>query len=76
MNTEYELSITGLGHFIVTASINRINSKVSNLECEVVIKTVRKFDDMLEEYADYDVPSDELLIIEQQVAIKFFNQLH
>jgi hypothetical protein len=76
MKTEYELSIGGLGHFLVSASVNKKSGIRSSLECEVVINNVKKFDDMLEEYIEYDVPSDELLIIEQQVAVKFFNQLH
>ena len=76
MKTQYELSIGGLGHFIVDVNVCRIDGVESDLECEVEVIGVKKFDDSLEEYVDYKTPHDELLILEQQVAVKFFSQLH
>jgi hypothetical protein len=75
MMTEYNIFLNGYGHYKVNASIYKV-SKVEDLECEVELIDVKKFDDMLEEYSDCDLTEEELTLLEREVAIKFFNNLH
>jgi hypothetical protein len=47
-----------------------------NLECEIELIEVKKFDEMLEEYAVCELTDEEINLLEKEVAIKFFNTLH
>lgn len=75
MLTEYNIHLNGYGHYKVSASIYKVQA-TDDLECEVELVEVKKFDDMLEDYAECDPTEDELLLLEKEVAIKFFNALH
>lgn len=76
MMTEYSIYLNGYGHYKVNASIYKVPESEDNLECEVELIDVKKFDDMLEEYADCELSDEELTLLEREVAIKFFNNLH
>jgi hypothetical protein len=75
MMTEYDIFLSGHGHYKVNASIYKV-PKSNQLECEVELIEVKKFDDMLEEYSNCDLTEEELTLLEREVAIKFFNNLH
>lgn len=76
MLTEYSIFLNGFGHFKVNASIHKVPDSIDNLECEVELIEVKRFDDFLEEYTDCDLTEEELSLLEREVAIKFFNNLH
>lgn len=76
MNTEFSVHITGLGSFIIDASISKVGDQKNDLECEIEIKKVLKFDEETEEYFEYEPEGSELLLLEKQLAVKFFNSLH
>ena len=76
MMTEYNIYLNGYGHYKVNASIYKVPDSKDNLECEVELLDVKKFDDMLEEYSDCELSEEELMLLEKEVAIKFFNTLH
>jgi hypothetical protein len=77
MTSTYEIFITGHGHYKVDASISRVPASYDDLECEIEIHRVEKFDDMLENYdVCNDISEEEINLIERQIAIKFFNNLH
>ena len=75
MMSEYSVYLNGHGYYKVNASIYKLVDS-DNLECEVEIIDVKKFDDFLEEYADCELSDEELTLLEREVAIKFFNNLH
>lgn len=75
MMNEYSIHLNGYGHYKVSASIYKVPA-TNDLECEVELIEVKKFDDMLEEYSNYEPEEEELLLLEKEVAIKFFNALH
>jgi hypothetical protein len=76
MLAEYNIYLNGYGHYKVNASIYRLPDSDENLECEVELVQVKKFDDMLEEYSNCEPTEEELTLLEREVAIKFFNNLH
>ena len=63
MMNEYSIHLSGYGHYKVSASIYKVKA-TNDLECEVELLDVKKFDDMLEEYSDCDVTEEELLLLE------------
>ena len=75
MMTEYNIFLNGYGHYKVSASIYKVPA-AEDLECEVELLDVKKFDDMMEEYSDCELSEEELMLLEKEVAIKFFNTLH
>lgn len=75
MLTTYDIYLNGFGHYKVDASICRIPT-TDDMECEIELIKIIKFDDMLEEYTTCDVSEEEVGLIEREVAIKFFNNLH
>lgn len=75
MMTEYSIFLNGYGHYKVNASIYKLPHS-DDLECEVELVAVKKFDDMLEDYTECDLTDEELSLLEKEVAIKFFNNLH
>lgn len=75
MLTTYDIYLKGYGHYKVDASIYKIPMSIE-LECEVELLAVTKFDDFLEEYATCEITDEELELIEREVAVKFFNNLH
>jgi hypothetical protein len=75
MMTEYNIFLNGHGHYKVNASIYKVPAS-NELECEVELIEVKKFDDFLEEYSVCDPTEEELILLEREVAIKFFNNLH
>lgn len=76
MTEIYDVFLKGHGHYKVNASICRVPMTSDDLECEVEVIDVKKFDDFLEEYAPCELTEDEMILIEREVAIKFFNNLH
>jgi hypothetical protein len=77
MNNTYDIFIKGYGHYKVDASISRVPMSEEDLECEIEIIRVEKFDDMLENYdVCNDITEEEMDLIEREIAIKFFNNLH
>lgn len=75
MLRNYELYIDGYGHYQVEASVCKIPS-LEEEEWEVEILLVRKFDDFLENYMRHTPSKKERLLLEKEVAVKFFNTLH
>jgi hypothetical protein len=74
LNT-YDVYLKGYGHYKVDASIYKI-PMANDLECEVELISVSKFDDFLEDYAKHEASDEELNLIEREVAVQFFNNLH
>lgn len=73
---QFEVTITGLGNYIVEASIYRDKTHREDFTCEVDVASVKKFNPFQEEYVDCDIDDNELLLLEKEVAIKFLNNLH
>jgi hypothetical protein len=73
---EYNVNLTGLGTFIVTASVYKVPNTKKSIECEIEITKVKKFDDFLEDYQVYVPSKEEKALIEKEIAISFFNNLH
>ena len=48
----------------------------TDLECEVEIISIKKFDDLLEGYEAHNAEEEEITLIEREVAIQFFKNLH
>lgn len=77
MTNEYQINISGLGSFVVNADVVKVKSKKSNnLECEIEIIEIKKFNEDEEIYLAYEASTQELLLLEKEVAITFFRQLH
>lgn len=72
---QYDLYVNGC-YYKVNASVFKIAGTQSNLECEVDLIQIEKFDEFLEEYVNHDPTEEELTILENQVAAKFFNSLN
>lgn len=76
MLTEYSIFLNGYGHYKVNASIYKVPMTRGDLECEIELLEVQKFDDILEAYSDFEITDEEVELLEREVAIKFFNNLH
>jgi hypothetical protein len=76
MMTDYDIYLKSHGHYKVCASIYKVPESKGNLECEIELIEVKKFDEMLEEYAVCELTDEEINLLEKEVAIKFFNTLH
>ena len=73
---QFEVSITGLGNYLVSASIYRDITHRDDFTCEVDIGTVRKFDEFTSVYVEHDLDEDELFLLEKEIATRFLNNLH
>jgi hypothetical protein len=74
--TEYNVTLNNVDHFIVDATVFKIPNTQRSIECEVEIHKIKKFDEFLEEYVKHEPSDDELVAIQKQIAVKFFNRLH
>lgn len=76
MLSTYDIYLNGYGHYKVDASICRVPLSSDDMECEIEVVKIKKFDDMLEEYTICEVSEEEMNLIEKEVAVRFFNNLH
>ena len=76
MVNNYDVFINGKGHYKVEASIYKVPLTDTDLECEVEIISIKKFEEFTEEYEKHDADEEELTLIEREVAIQFFKNLH
>lgn len=73
---QFEVNITGLGNYLVSASIYRDITHREDFTCEVDIETVKKFDEFTSVYVEHDLDEDELFLLEKEIATRFLNNLH
>ena len=76
MVNNYDVFVNGRGHYKVEASIYKVPGTDSNLECEVEIISIKKFEEFTEEYESHKPDKEEIDLIEREVAIQFFKNLH
>ena len=74
MLKNYELYIDGHGHYQVEASVCKVPCLEEEWEVEILV--VKKFDDFLEDYMRHEPSKKERILLEKEVAVKFFNTLH
>lgn len=73
---QFEVSIPGLGDYIVEASIYRDRTFKEDFTCEVDMSSVKKFDSFLEEYVECELDEKEIFLLEKEIATRFLKNLH
>jgi hypothetical protein len=69
---ECDVTIPGLGHYIVGASVTLIGNEV----CEVDVLSVHKYSEEDESYLEHDPDEFEIEQLERHVSISYFKQIH
>lgn len=69
---ECDVTIPGLGHYFVGAAVTIISDDV----CEVDLLAILKYDTDNEAYVEHKPDQFEKELLERQVSINYFNQLH
>lgn len=73
---QFEVSINGLGAYLVRASIYRDRTYKEDFTCEVDIEAVKKYDQFTHSYLIHELDDNELFLIEKEIATRFLNNLH
>lgn len=76
MVSVYPVLISGLGNYIVSASVQKVADAKKMTECKVDVMEIKIYDDTIEEYVLHDPDEIELIAIERIVASKYLNSLN